>query len=155
MTFQALDFTNYALFASISFLTMLVGLGLFLVFMTVTNSKPKRVSSLLISGLGLIAMVIFVVLSNVSSNVNKDFATANIMQKYDVKSVEWDSIKTTANPLGEIKEGEILLTANNDERYVFQYKVDEKTSEPTLLDMPIQGGNTVDKEKSAEALLKK
>lgn len=155
MTFQPLDFTNYLGIFGIFFLLFPFAIAFSIVVAVMPTSRKKRIATYS-SFLLITALLIITGMTNINiGNDNKEKATTNLAQKYEVKDVNWKSVDTTADPLGTVKEGKVLLTANNGEKYVFQYEINPETSEPKLVDMPIQGGNTVDKEKSAETLLKK
>lgn len=155
MTFQALDFTPFTLISMPFILAFLILSAIAMVEALHKSSRKRKIWVFSAYTVSIIIVAFLSITSNNVNNENKEKAVANIAQKYDIKDVNWDSKNTIGGPLGTRKEGTILLTTNNGEQYVFQYKVNKETSEPTLIDMPIQGGNTVDKEKSAEALLKK
>jgi len=82
-------------------------------------------------------------------------ATHNLELKYDIKDVLWDDPRTTASYDSQHSNQQVVVVANNDQRYVFDYTMNLDTSEPTLTDPPIQGGATPDNATTAEILLKK
>ena len=153
MTFQALDFTNYSMISTVLFIIFIGFTFGALVF----TGKNKKLKIFVVIGyvISILALLATFIPTSISKNENRDKATANIMQKYDVKSVDWHSSNTTADAAGEVREGKILVVDKTDQQYIFQYSVNKDTSEPTLMDMPIQGGNTPDKAKTASSFLKK
>lgn len=155
MTYQALDYTPFTVISIPFILAFLILSAITMVEVLHKTSRKRKIWIISAYLTSVLFVAFFGITGNNVNSANENKALANIAQKYDVKSVEWKSKTSTVGPLGDKKEGKILLTANNDEQYVFQYKADPNTSEPTLKDMPIQGGNTVDKEKSADSLLKK
>lgn len=155
MTFQTLD-QNPFLFISITLFIFTPLLATFAIVETVAvTTWGKRIFVYTLFVISLAGFIICNLLSAQIKENNEHKAAANLTQKYEVKDVDWKSVDTTADPRGLVKEDKILLTANNGEKYVFQYEVNPDTFEPKLIDMPIQGGNKVDREKSADALLKK
>lgn len=93
---------------------------------------------------------------------NYAIATQNIQTKYDVKSVEWHDSETdtyiTHTGDENFKEprdrNHLVIQAQNGKKYVFKYKVNLETGEPTLEDMPIPGGSKPDEVISAASLEK-
>lgn len=153
MTFQALDFSPYPTICMVLFIVFMIFTFSTLVF----TGKNKKLKFFVGIGYGLSVIALFASFIPLATqtNENKDKATANIMQKYDVKSVEWESSNTTANPMGEVRDGKLLVSDKTDQQYIFQYSINKDSSEPTLKDMPIQGGANIDKAKTANSLLKK
>ena len=106
---------------------------------------------------GLVASIM-----NHSNNVlaeNQAKATQNIMQKYDVKKVDWNSSQTTASPTlragsSSKLKNEIVVEANNGKTYLFTYNLNKDTSEPTLGNMPIPAGSNQNDALNADDLLK-
>lgn len=102
-----------------------------------------------------VTFCVMLVINQVSDGFNEDKATQNLTEKYDIQRVLWDAPETQANPVGVDREDDLLVEAGNGQLYVFKYSVDKESSEPTLKNMPIQGGNTPDNSTTAEALLRK
>lgn len=126
MTFQALDFTLYGLLA-IPFAIATPIFGAFAVVITAkTSTRKEKIVTYGGLAIAVIMSAIFGLMNLHTINENREKATSNIAQKYDVKEVDWKSPNTTTGPLGTTREGKILLTANNGEKYVFQYEVKKK-----------------------------
>lgn len=85
---------------------------------------------------------------------NAKASVNNLMKKYDLQEVKWDSADTTAGPKSTSGDGELLVRTNAGENYIFKYRVNTETSEPFLEDMPRQGGSTPEKTVTADSLLK-
>ena len=157
MTFQALDFAPYGILMIPFLAAFIFSIGFFMASLAQPEDfKIKtRIFIIIAFVVSIFAFAVwgFAYVNSIDENQKK--ATANLTQKYDVKNVDWESKDATVGPLGNRKDGKIILTANNGERYIFQYSVNKDTYEPTLTDMPIIGGNNAGKEKSAESLLKK
>lgn len=106
---------------------------------------------------GLVASIM-----NHSNNIlaeNQAKATQNIMQKYDVKKVDWNSSQTTSSPTlhsgsSSKPKNEIVVEANNGKTYLFTYNLNKETSEPTLGNMPIPAGVNQNDALNADDLLK-
>lgn len=170
MNFSPLDYTNY------NALAFIFGFGLpvilmiaFMVFIEKQRNKKQfnDAIELKLFGAGMIGLIVLALVGvfageNHVVNVLKDNqfkATQNIIQKYEVKDVRWDSQQTTASPvLAADKDGktnnEIVILAKNGKSYVFLYELNKETSEPTLKDMPISGGSNIEDSTDAESLLK-
>lgn len=90
---------------------------------------------------------------------NKKIATDNIMQKYDVKDVDWDSPQTKAisnlGANGDERSRELVVETKDGKKYIFLYSVKKDSSEPTLDDMAVPSGGTNNESVSAKSLLKK
>ena len=167
MNFHQLDYTNYSLFgflivvgAMISFLLLLWAVKAVFFKKELSDSVLNTLIGLGVYGTIAAAIIAGSVMSMVSHNAetaNKFHAAQNIMQKYDVADVQWDSKQTNASPISDAKAAgnEIVVTASNRKSYVFIYEVNTGTSEPTLKDMPIAGGAADTNNLSAEDLLKK
>lgn len=156
MNYEALNTTSYLPIAFIFAVFFMATVATFVasdsgIFFTKPWSYIAGISAVIFLG----AAVAFAFMGDTVNNKNQEVATQNIMNKYEVKEVEWESQNTTSRPDGSTKEGTLLVTGNDGGRYVFQYEMNANTGEPTLKDMPIQGGNTPDKAKSSDALLKK
>lgn len=93
---------------------------------------------------------------------NYEVATQNIQTKYDVKSVDWKDSETDAHythtgkePTEEYRnKNHLVIETQNGKKYVFKYKVNMETYEPTLEDMPLPGGSKPNEEVSAASLEK-
>lgn len=167
MNFQPLDYTNYSLFQFIIIVCSMVGFPLLLWAAKAVFFKKELTDSVenTLLGVGLfgaisaaiIAGAISSMLGHNAETANKFHATQNIMQKYDVADVQWDSKQTNTSPTSDAKAAgnEIVVTASNRKSYVFIYELNTKTSEPTLKDMPIAGGAADTNNLSADDLLKK
>lgn len=159
MVFISLDFTPYrTMMGAVLFGGIILSVIVFVIALSL-QGKTKVADYLGITSLVMIVLTAVVgltysTLDHSANKANETKATQNIMQKYDVKDVNWKSFETNARADGETPDGKILLSTNNGNEYIFKYEVDPKTSEPTLKNMPIQGGNTADKDASAESLLK-
>lgn len=170
MNFAQLDYTQY------NFIAFLIGFGvpsLLLIIFMVSFEKYRNKHKVSARTEGKIFGIVFISLvavalvgvlggENHMNNVLKDNqakAEQNIMKKYDVKDVEWDSEQTKATPtLAEDSKGkasnELVLVADDGKAYLFRYDLNKETSEPTLKDMPIAGGSTPEDAVSADSLLK-
>jgi hypothetical protein len=85
---------------------------------------------------------------------NKIAVTENLKTKYDIKEVYWDARETTAEPKDTESNENIVIESTNGKKYVFKYKLDLKSGEPTLSDMPVAGGTAPQEAVTAESLLK-
>lgn len=161
MKYAALDFTNYGIISAILFLSamvvLLIGIGSSLYF---EKKKREKVSNftmfaaLPIAALLIIGSVVSLFhMGNVNRH-NKELATQSLMAKYDLKSVDWDDRRTRVSEVSESGDSNLVVTSQDNQRYIFNYVMDHQTSEPTLLNMPIEGGKTPDRATTAEALLK-
>ena len=173
MNFAALDYTDPSLWGFI------IGLGiptllLFGSFILLESLRKKfRDKPITAKQEGIYLGTTFVVLiavcfglvtaiMNYSNNIlaeNQAKATQNIMQKYDVKKVDWSSSQTTASPTlrsgsSSKPKNEIVVEANNGKTYLFTYNINKETSEPTLGNMPIPAGSNQNDALNAEDLLK-
>lgn len=92
---------------------------------------------------------------NKADEVHKTVATENLKLKYDIKDANWDANDTTAMPKNVSGENNLIIEGNDGKTYVFKYKVNLETGEPTLGDMPIAGGSSPQDAVTAESLLKK
>lgn len=63
---------------------------------------------------------------------NKTIATENLKLKYDIKTADWNTKYTTAKPKDTTGEENIVIESKDSKRYVFTYKVNLDTGEPTL-----------------------
>ena len=161
MKYAALDFTNYGTITAVLFFVAMV-LFLIAIATSAQLDKKKRVKAsmaVLFTGLGLAVVLLIgsvislVHMGNVNTH-NRELATQSLMEKYDLKSVDWDDFRTKANEVSSSGDRNIVVTSQENQRYIFNYVMDHKTSEPTLLNMPIEGGKTPDRATTAEALLK-
>lgn len=171
MNFAPLDFNNYGLLAFF----FCFGLPIFLLgfsaltihFVKVRKEKQGKdfsgdhyivfvFAAAVVFAVG--AAITFKVISFTSMGSNEKLATQNIMQKYDVKSIDWHGMQTTAAPVLDFDENhkgnELVVQANNGKNYVFIYEINHETSEPTLKDMPTPGGSNESVALSANDLLK-
>ena len=167
MNFQPLDYTNYNLLGFILITGSILAFPLILWAVKAAFFKKELSDSVVntLIGVGIfgtiaaaiIAGAISSMLGNNAETANKFHATQNIMQKYDVADVQWDSKQTNASPISDAKAAgnEIVVTASNRKAYVFIYELNTSTSEPTLKDMPIAGGAADTNNLSADDLLKK
>lgn len=85
---------------------------------------------------------------------NKKTATDNLMKKYNVKEVNWDSSDTTVGTLSTSGDGDLRVVLQDDSKYIFKYRVNKDNSEPFLEDMPIRGGTVPASAVTAKSLLK-
>ena len=161
MNFANLDFTSYST-CWIWFLAILLISGFSLIWSIEQTgpkeSKLKKVIAVISAGLIVMVIVATIVLTVTRINIadeNIKTATQNITAKYELKEVHWKAAETSAHPTDVQEEGSLLVETSNGQQYIFKYSVDEETSEPTLKNMPIQGGDSPDKSTTAEALLKK
>lgn len=161
MKYAALDFTHYAIISAILFfaamIVLLIGIA---VSLHLEHKKREKASNFtLFTALPITVLLIIVSIftmvhmGNVNSH-NRELATQSLMEKYDLKSVDWDDSRTRTNEVSDSGDRNIVVTSQNNQRYIFNYMMDHKTSEPTLLNMPIEGGKTPDRATTAEALLK-
>lgn len=173
MTFVALDYTDPTLWGFIA------GMGiptmLLIVSFIVLESLRKKFRNKPLTGkqegiyLGATFAVLVAIsfglvslIMNHSNNVlaeNQVKATQNLMQKYDIKKVDWNSSQTTANPTlrsgsSSKPKNEIVVEANNGKSYLFTYNINKETSEPTLGNMPIPAGSNQNDALNADDLLK-
>ena len=96
------------------------------------------------------------------SNHNYKIASQNIQAKYDVKSVVWNDSETNTDythtgkePTEEYRnKNRLVIETQNGKKYVFKYKINMDTYEPTLEDMPLPGGSKPDEVVSAASLEK-
>lgn len=87
---------------------------------------------------------------------NREVATSNLMQKYDIKDALWDATDTTAYYKDAMNVDKNLVIMTQDgQKYIFKYGVDKESYEPTLSDMPKLGGSTTSEAVTAESLLQK
>lgn len=63
---------------------------------------------------------------------NKTIATENLKKKYDIKNADWNTQYTTAKPKDTTGKNILVIESNDNKRYVFAYKVNLDTGEPTL-----------------------
>lgn len=63
---------------------------------------------------------------------NKTIATENLKKKYDIKNVDWNTQYTNAKPKDTTGDNILVIESNDNKRYVFTYKVNLETGEPTL-----------------------
>lgn len=171
MNFTPLDYNQYGqqnfLLAGLVGLLAWVVISIIclaVIHFTKKETEGNTIDSVFMS-VGVLALFIAIgagiFLNNQEANAvkhNKQAATENIMKKYDVKDVLWDNQQTKANPnlqpsWGNV--GELVIEAHNGTKYLFNYELDTKTSEPTLTDRAIPGGSSERPEVSAESLLKK
>lgn len=157
MTFEALNFTSYSgvIFGCLVVAVVLfVGIWMLFDYLDVPGFlfPPAVVVMLAIVSIFCVIASAPAAQETAQNNVK---ATNNLKVKYDIKDVLWEDSKTTAASNTRSPNEQIVLVANNDQRYVFDYVVDTKTSEPTITSLPIQGGATSDNATTAEALLKK
>lgn len=161
MKYAALDFTNYGVIGAILFfggmITILAGIFLSLYLEKKKHEKASMVS--LFSGFSVGALIIIASLSMLGvvmnvNNHNREIATQSLLEKYNLKSVDWDDQRSRANEVSNSGDRNIVVTTHDNQRYIFNYVMDHQTSEPTLLNMPIEGGKTPDRATTAEALLK-
>ena len=147
MTFEALDLTHYDYIA----LGLLLPTFIFGGYQIATGKKLYLIG-MLVFGVTLCGLIL-----HVQFNVKPDTqqkAAANISKKYDVKEVLWNAKQTTATAANQRADETLVVELNDGAKYVFNYKIDKATSEPTLSDLPIQGGSNTDKVKSANDILK-
>lgn len=167
MNFHPLDYTNYSLFGFLIIVGTMVGFLLFLWLVKAVFFKKELSESVAntLVGVGVYGTIAAAIIAGAISSMmghnaetaNKFHAAQNIMQKYDVADVQWDSKQTNASPISDTKAAgnEIVVTASNRKSYVFIYDLNTSTSEPTLKDMPIAGGAADTNNLSADDLLKK
>lgn len=86
--------------------------------------------------------------------VHKTVATENLKLKYDIKDADWGSSDTTAEPKTVSGDNNLIIEGNDGKTYIFKYKVNLETGEPTLANMPIAGGSAPQDAVTAESLLK-
>lgn len=82
---------------------------------------------------------------------NKTIATENLKKKYDIKNADWNTKYTTATPKDTAGEENVVIETNDNKLYVFTYKVNLETGEPTLEKVPEP---YPEDDASAESLLK-
>lgn len=168
MNFHPLDYTNYNLLGFLLIIGSMIVFPLLLWAVKAVVFKKKEMSDKVYDtwlGVGFLGIVAAAIVAAAISSMlghnaeasNKFYAAQNIMQKYDVKDVQWDSKQTRTSPIALERDAgnEIVLTANNGKSYVFIYELNTSTSEPTLKDMPIAGGSPTSNNLSADDLLKK
>lgn len=138
----------------------LIGIILFISFLiTMSTASNAVVTTLCV--LSIFTLSIFLGLSihersemNKSDGIHKTVATENLKLKYDIKSANWNSNDTTAMPKNVSGENNLIIEGNDGKTYVFKYKVNLETGEPTLGNMPIAGGSSPQDAVTAESLLK-
>jgi hypothetical protein len=91
---------------------------------------------------------------NESDEIHKTVATDNLKLKYDIRNADWNSLDTTAAPKDVSGGNNLIIEGNDGKTYVFKYKVNLQTGEPTLGDMPIAGGSSPQDAVTAVSLLK-
>lgn len=91
---------------------------------------------------------------NMSDEFHKTVATDNLKLKYDIKDASWSAKDTTAMPKNVSGENNLIIEGNDGKAYVFKYKVNLETGEPTLGDIPIAGGYSPKDAVTVESLLK-
>lgn len=137
-----------------------LGIVLFIAFaVTIPSASNSVVVTLCI--LSVVTMFSSLVIAfhersemNKSDENHKTVATDNLKLKYDIKDANWDSKDTTAMPKNVSGENNLIIEGNDGKTYVFKYKVNLETGEPTLGDMPIAGGSSPQDAVTAESLLK-
>lgn len=173
MNFAALDYTDPTLWgfvAGIGIPALLLIISFVVLESLRKNFKGKPITAkqegiylgttfavLIAISFGLVTLIM-----NHSNNIlaeNQVKATQNIMQKYDVKKVDWNSSQTTANPTlrsgsSSKPKNEIVVEANNGKAYLLTYNLNKETSEPTLGNMPISAGTSQNDMLNADDLLK-
>lgn len=169
MNYEALNYTNYDLVGLAFCTTIPISLLILAVFLYKRSADKKGLTgeqdrTIDVFGGGVfVAIILGAIIGGIVGSVaegaqdsNEKVAAQNIMKKYDVKEVDWDSQQTRASATQSFKDegNELVLTANNGKNYVFIYDLNKETSEPTLKDMPIAGGTDSGNILSAEDLLK-
>lgn len=156
MVFEALDFTSFdgILFGFIA-AAIVLWFALLIVcdLLGISGAGFGFLSLGMLLALGFFASVAVSPAEDVTQ-ANKVKAAENLKAKYNVKDVLWDDPKTTAASDNQSENEKVVVLGENDQRYIFDYIVTKETSEPTLIDLPIQGGATPDSATTAKALLK-
>lgn len=160
MDFTPIDFTPYLMIAGFAGL----GTSIFgLVWVCATDGvkkpypkdrKPWIVIGATLSILFLLVTILSSVLAVRAGDSNKENATANILQKYNLSEVLWDARQTKVYPTDDDGDRQILVETKDEQRYIFHYRVDRETGEPTLYDMPIEGGKAPEEAVSIRSLIK-
>lgn len=129
----------------------------FLSTLTLSSSKPV-VTFCILSIITLSTCLVIAIHErsemDKSDEIHKTVATENLKLKYDIKNADWNSKDTTAMPKNVSGENNLIIEGNDGKLYVFKYKVNLGTGEPTLGDMPILGGSSPQDAVTAESLLK-
>lgn len=160
MTFEALDLNSDSFpWTYIGLIGFIVS-AIVLIMMAFGGSRakvliiPAILTALFFSG-GLFAAIDAQHELEATEEHNIKVATSNLMAKYNVDEVDWEAKETTANPISETGKGEVVVEAKDGRDYIFKYKIDPKTSEPFLDDMPIRGGDAPEQAVTADSLLNK
>lgn len=157
MTYQALNLTNYPVWAIVFFcITMVFGFSIVVIDRSTGQQNEKDPTTkegkatmvlIALTMVFAVATVIPLVLGYQASNENNKIAAQNIMQKYDVKDVLWKDKATEVYSNGakeRDESGEILVELTNGEKQLYLYEVNPETSEPTLKDSPLHGTTPAD-----------
>lgn len=113
---------------------------------SITPSPPIEVVPFL-AFLGLVAAAIPVaVIFGIAGGEKNDVASANlkqnIMQKYDVQDVDYTFSPYQTNPRATYEQ-RVLIETKEGKRVIFMLEQNQDTSEPTLLDVPIEAGQNI------------
>lgn len=109
------------------------------------RTPPEIIPIAAFFGLLLIAIPV-VVINLIAVGEKEDVAAtnlkSNIMQKYDVKNVEYDfsPYQTLPTYTGEQR---VVVETKDGKRVIFNLKQSEDTNEPTLRDLPVESGQTI------------
>lgn len=157
MTYQALNLTNYTIWAIIFFgLTLIFGFSIVAIDQstgqhnekdTTTKTGKATIILMVLTALFAILAVIPMAMNVQARNENNKISVQNIMQKYDVKDVLWKDKTTEVYSDGSKEKdesGELLVELNTGEKQLYLYEVNPKTSEPTLKDSPTRGNTPAD-----------
>lgn len=161
MTYSPLNYTHYDLLAGILFTVCLLSIAAGILFYAIllTQNKMGQLTKMVtvfsgVIGLSLIGSIGLFIADEETNHANQTIATKNLSQKYEFKDILWQNPETTAYANGHIRDGRIVLLTKDGQEKSFIYTVNPQTHEPTLSDLPIQGGAYPDKVKSANDILK-
>lgn len=85
---------------------------------------------------------------------NMEIASQNLMKKYEVSNVYWNSGESNTSINSTEAKYNVLVETDNSQQYIFRYRIDPQTNEPFLINMPVRGGDTPTAPVNADSLLR-
>ena len=151
MTYEALNYTNYGLYAGLAILCCLlalaIGVASYVITLYFQNPERQRQTMQVFTGIIVILIMTaigFFIADEQIEHSNQSIAERNLNQKYGFKKVLWESPDTTAYANGHIGTGNLAILDKNGKEKVYRYIVNPDNHEPTLTNLPNHPESTVE-----------
>lgn len=140
-------------------LTIIIAAIIFIVIGVIVTMKKNNVLWFLVSAIVAFLMMLITFFSMIDANNetdsrNMEIASQNLIKKYEVSKVYWHAGESNTSISSTEAKYNVLVETDNNQQYIFRYRIDSQTNEPFLINMPVRGGDTPTAPVSADSLLR-